>query len=263
MLSGAPTKFPNILLVAGPGVGKTHFCSALAAALEIEKHEVSSSTSDPILLCGLSPPYKAARPGKIAQALAIKSNEDKVANCLFFIDEIDKAGMPGRSDNGNTTSFFDQLLPALESGTQMFNDSYFGEKAGIHVGMCSWIMAANDLSLLPGYFVSRLNVYHIKNPGSEDLKAGLLKSIFENVLKTAPYAPFFVPVLSDEVTDLLSNSGQTPREIRRALELALERALSRYSEPPEAGSVWLSPEDFSFPVATQKRSIGFHAEVSK
>lgn len=263
MLSGAPTKFPNILLVAGPGVGKTHFCSALAAALEIEKYEISSTSSDPIQLSGLSPPWKAARPGKIAQSLAIKSNEDKVANCLFFIDEIDKAVMAGRSEGGSTTSFFDQLLPALESGTQVFYDSYFGEKAGIHVGMCNWIMAANDPSLIPSYFLSRLNVFYIKNPGSEHLKAGLLKSIFENVLKTAPYSPFFVPVLSDQVTDLLSNSGKTPREIRGALDLALERALSRYSEPPEAGSVWLSPEDFSFPVAAQKRSIGFHAEVCK
>ena len=264
MLSGAPTKFPNILLTSGPGLGKTLFLQEVGKILEIDTHVIASSSgsTDPLSLIGLARPWRSAAPGKIAHALAIKSNEEKAANCIFFIDEIDKAVMSGRSDNGNTTSFFDQLLNTLES-PYSFVDSYFGEKAAIFMGYSSWIFAANDISLIPKYFTSRCEIFEISSPGRSEYLDGLLASVFEKVLASAPYAPFFKPVLSDEVTDLLASSGHTPREIRRALELALERALSRYSEPPEAGSVWLSPDDFSLPVVSQKRSIGFHAEVCK
>lgn len=263
MLSGAPTKLPNILLVSGPGLGKTEFFKEVGRILDIESHLIASATQDPLALVGLAPPWKSAKPGKIAHALAIKSNEEKAANCIFFIDEIDKAGMSGKSDTGNSTSFFDQLLSSLES-PYSFVDSYFGEKAAINTEAFSWVFAANNLKLVPAYYLSRCEIFKIEPPNLEDWKSGgLLNSIFHKVLSSAPYAPFFVSTLSDEVTDLLASAGQTPREIRRALELALERALSRYSEPPEAGSVWLSPEDFSFPAAEKKRSIGFHAEVSR
>lgn len=263
MLAGAPTKFPPILLVSSPGLGKTEMVKEVGRMLEIESHLIASAAQDPLALVGLGKPWSGSSPGKVAQALAIKSNEDKAANCIFFIDEIDKAGMSGRSDKGNTTSFFDQLLSSLES-PYSFVDSYFGEKAAINTSMFSWIFAANNLENIPDYFRSRCEIFTISPPESGDYAGSdLLNSIFEKVLASAPYAPFFTPVLSEEVADKLANSGQTPREIRRALELALERALSRYSEPPEAGSVWLSPDDFSLPVVSQKRSIGFHAEVCK
>jgi hypothetical protein len=263
MLAAAPTKFPPILLVSSPGLGKTELVKEVGRILDIESHLIASAAQDPLALVGLGKPWAGCAPGKVAQSLAIKLNEDKAANCIFFIDEIDKAGMSGKSDKGNTTSFFDQLLSSLES-PYSFVDSYFGEKAAINTSMFSWIFAANDLELVPTYFLSRCEVHIIENPNLEDWKSGaLLKSIFHKVLSSAPYASFFVPMLSEEVADKLAYSGKTPREIRRAIELALERALSRYSEPPEAGSVWLSPEDFSFPVASQKRSIGFHSEVCK
>lgn len=262
MLAGSHTKFPNLLLVGGPGLGKTAYIAKISTVLRIECHELSSMGNDHISLVGLRPPWKSAQPGTVANVFKINNDEEGTANKLIFIDEIDKASTMASSEQASSAGMFEQLLSSIESGTGKFVDSYLGNTLPLDVKFCSWVFAANDCTKIPQYFLSRTEQFFIENPSGEHFKKGLLASIFQSVLSSAPYSAFFVQRLSAEVIDLLAEAGKTPREIRRLLDESLEKSMSKYSAPPEMNSIWLTPEDFSLKSAPiKRRSIGFISDT--
>ena len=59
-----------------------------------------------------------------------------------------------------------------------------------------------------------------------------------------PYGGLFAPLLTSEVIDHLAESGMSPREIRRALEEAMEGAVCTFADTPARGSVRLTPGHF-------------------
>jgi hypothetical protein len=69
--------------------------------------------------------------------------------------------------------------------------------------------------------------------------------------------------LAGEVVDHLAESGMSPREIRRALEEAMEGAIGSYADTPGRGSVRLTPGHFKNKIAKPtRRSIGFIQEIA-
>lgn len=255
LLAGAATKLPNILLVGGAGAGKTTFIGKLAEILQLPFFQLASTANDPLKLTGLAPPWKGSAPGAIAKAFK-QVDGDSIGNPLIFIDEIDKAGQV--RGEGNTAGIYEQLLTAIEPSTGLFIDSYLGDKVPLSIGQCSWIFAANSIENIPLYFLSRTEVISIPMPDAEAYRQGLLDSIYERVLSSVPYSPFFVPMLPKEVTESLATAGKTPREVRRLLEEALEKSMSQFSVPPEQGSVWLMLQDLNLqPSQKPRRSIGF------
>lgn len=260
MLAGSAACFKPILLVGGAGLGKTAYLNRVAKTLALEFHELASTANDQISLVGLRPPWKGAGPGTLASIFKLGDTEEGTGNKLIFMDELDKAGtMASASDGASSAGIFEQLLTVLEAGTSSFTDSYLGQDLRLHLRFCSWVFAANDISVqVPEYFLSRVEVFHIERPSPEDYRAGLLDSLYRGVLESVPYAPFFTNQLSQEVIDLLSEIGLTPREIRRLLESSLERCMARFAVPPEMYSVWVTPDDLALkPKEGRRKSIGF------
>lgn len=260
MLAGSAACFKPILLVGGAGLGKTAYLNRVARTLALEFHELASTVNDSISLVGLKPPWKGAQPGTLASIFRLGEAEEGTGNKLIFMDELDKAGtMSSASDGASAAGIFEQLLTAIEAGTNSFTDSYLGQDLRLHLPYCSWVFAANDiLSNVPGYFLSRVEVFRIQPPSSEHYRIGLLDSLYHGVLESVPYAPFFVKQLSQEVIDLLSEVGLTPREIRRLLESSLEKCMARFTVPPDIESVWVTPDDLALkPKEARRKAIGF------
>ena len=263
-VAGSWAQIPPILLKGGPGTGKTTFSRALAACLGVDFFQIAAS-HDILKLTGLGPPWRGATVGAIAKVLGKSpsgNDEPGCGNPLILIDELDKAGGQIRSaDSGSSGGFFDQLL-CIESQNANLVDAYIGDSVPICVRYVSWIFTANDVEKIPDYLLSRMEIFDIGQPTPADYRSGLLNSLFGSLVDELPYGGLFAPVLADEVVDHLAESGMSPREIRRALEEAMERAVGSYSETPTKGSVHLIAGHFkSKNPAPRSRQIGFIQEV--
>lgn len=264
-VAGSWAQIPPILLKGGPGTGKTTFSRALAACLGVDFFQIAAS-HDILKLTGLGPPWRGATVGAIAKALGKSPNNDDdpgCANPVVLIDELDKAGGQIRSaDSGSSGGFFDQLL-CIEPQNANLVDAYLGDTVPICVRYVSWIFTANDAEKIPDYLLSRMEIFDIGQPTPADYRCGLLQSLYGSLVEELPYGGLFAPALAGEVVDHLAESGMSPREIRRALEEAMESAVCSYSETPAKGAVSLTQAHLKHKAAPpRQRSIGFIQEVA-
>ena len=87
MLTQAPLSVPPVLLLGGPGLGKTYVASRLADALGTSMARLAmNSISDTNLLLGHPSTWRGAKVGLLTRALV----ECETASPLYFMDEIDK-----------------------------------------------------------------------------------------------------------------------------------------------------------------------------
>jgi hypothetical protein len=264
-VAGSWAQIPPILLKGGPGTGKTTFSRALAACLGVDFFQIAAS-HDILKLTGLGPPWRGATVGAIAKVLGKSpsgNDEPGCGNPVILIDELDKAGGQIRSaDSGSSGGFFDQLL-CIEPQNANLIDAYVGDTVPICVRYVSWIFTANDVEKIPDYLLSRMEIFEIGQPTPADYRAGLLHSLFGSLVDELPYGGLFAPALTGEVVDHLAKSGMSPREIRRALEEAMEGAVGSFSETPTKGSVHLIAGHFkSKNPAPRSRQIGFIREIA-
>lgn len=263
-VAGSWAQIPPILLKGGPGTGKTTFSRALAACLGVDFFQIAAS-HDILKLTGLGPPWRGATVGAIAKALGKSPSGNEEPGCgnpVILIDELDKAGGQIRSaDSGSTGGFFDQLL-CIEPQNAQLVDAYVGDMVPICVRYVSWIFTANDTEKIPDYLLSRMEIFDIGQPTPADYRNGLLHSLYGALVDELPYGGLFAPALAGEVVDHLAESGMSPREIRRAMEEAMEGAVGGYADTPNRGSVRLTPRDFKNKIAKPtRRSIGFVQEI--
>ena len=137
-LTQTPLSVPPLLLLGEPGIGKSHFAGALAAALGSDVTAIAGATMlDNTTLTGSNPTWKGARPGKVASALL----DDRTSSPIILFDEIDKVhGWSGDRP-------LDALLGLLEpSDARAFQDDYLG--VPMQADGIIWICTANELTPL-------------------------------------------------------------------------------------------------------------------
>ena len=217
------------------GDRKNDFCRALATCLGVDFFQIAAS-HDILKLTGLGPPWRGATVGALAKALGKSpdgGDEQGCGNPVVLIDELDKAGGQIRSADGGGDGggFFDQLL-CIEPQNANLIDAFLGDTMPICVRYVSWIFTANNTEKIPDYLLSRIEIFDISQPTPADYRNGLLHSIFGSLVEELPYGGLFAPVLTSEVIDHLAESGMSPREIRRALEEAMEGAVCTYADTP-------------------------------
>lgn len=225
---GLPHRLAPILLLGGPGIGKTRFANALADLLGTPPPlflsvaaETNSST-----IAGSSTFWSNSSPGQLFESLAWgRAGHAPVANCLVVLDEIDKANTIGYSVLGPLYSlleehtaahFVDQSLPDLE-----FNAS--------HVRI---IATANDFEEVPGPLRSRMLIFQIAQPSSTQLVSIAREILLELVRKMRVQFSAELPAALDHrIADM------SPRSIKLSMEIAFARAVG-------AGREQLNAEDW-------------------
>ena len=211
MCANTSLSIPPLLLLGPPGVGKTYVARKIAEALDVPMAEYSfASGDDPGALAGHSQSWRAARPGMVAITLL----EELCASPVIFIDELDKAS-PLRDENPT-----DCLHALLEPGNAArFCDQFL--EFPMRADGVIWILTANDTTALRPSLLDRMLVLQVAAPTPAQQRAVVL-SIYDEVI-----LPYALVIEREPDGPVFARLGaMPPRQIRRALQLALPFAMA-------------------------------------
>jgi len=226
-----------ILLLGGPGIGKTHFARRVSQMLGTGYGFVPmSSLTAGWVLSGASSQWKNAKPGKVFETFL---NGD-YANPVMVVDEIDKASADGQYDP------LGALYELLEIQTAMRFTDEFAE-IPIDASGAVWFATANDASRIPEPLLNRMNVYEIEPPDAAG-SARIARSLYREIRESHDWGRQFPEMPSGSVVEKLALL--TPREMRRAVQAAFGNA-------KVSGRDELRPEDVDIQRGSRKSRIGF------
>ena len=226
-----------ILLLGGPGIGKTHFARRVSQMLGTGYGFVPmSSLTAGWVLSGASSQWKNAKPGKVFETFL---NGD-YANPVMVVDELDKASADGQYDP------LGALYELLETQTAARFTDEFAE-IPIDASGAVWFATANYAARIPEPLLNRMNVYEIEPPDAAG-SARIARSLYREIRESHDWGRRFPDAPSGSVVEKLALL--TPREMRRAVQAAFGNA-------KVSGRDELRPEDVDIQRGGRKSRIGF------
>ena len=199
-------RFPPLLLVGPPGIGKTEFMLSIAEDFKtrLEIVDVANAQTG-ATLAGSEAYWSNTKPGTIFTTLVF----GEVANPLIMLDEIDKS----RQDDVHRP--IAALLQLLENRqAQEFHDLSVPEVA-IDASHIIWIATANCLETIDSPIVDRFVVFHIKEPNKKQMPA-IVKNQYERFIKQNASGVFFEKNIRKDT--LIELCKYHPRNVRKILE---------------------------------------------
>lgn len=232
------------LLLGPPGVGKTRFLLELSKALGCDFYKIDmSSVTAGFVLSGNTSQWGGSKPGFVSQSL----RKSKVANPIFFVDEIDKTREYGSS---NPLNVFYTLLE--KHAANAFLDEYLN----VHFD-CShinWLASANYIENIDAAILSRMQVIHIDMPTDKEAQV-IAQSIYDELIEHKEWLPLFESKLSKAV--LTKMAGISPRQMSQVIEVACQRRFIRSKWKPGRNKLRLHANDVVIPSKSNKTPIGF------
>ncbi|MFZ2220485.1 MAG: AAA family ATPase [Rhodoferax sp.] len=141
-----------ILLLGGPGIGKTAFAMALSKTLGVQFKKINGAEPS-FALSGSHPTWTKSAPGIVMEQLALHD----CAAPLFLVDEVDKP-------SGDRYPLSSALLNLLEpENATAFQDEFF--QVNLNARHAIWILTANTTEGISAPLLSRMNVFNIPSPG--------------------------------------------------------------------------------------------------
>ncbi len=141
-----------ILLLGGPGIGKTAFAMELSKTLGVPFKKINGAEPS-FALSGSHSTWTKAAPGIVMEQLALHD----CAAPLFLVDELDKP-------SGDRYPLSSALLNLLEpENASTFQDEFF--QVSLNARHAIWILTANTTESVSAPLLSRMNVFNIPSPG--------------------------------------------------------------------------------------------------
>lgn len=216
-----------ILLLGGPGVGKTHFARRLARVMQTECELISmNALSAGFVITGSSASWRGAKCGKVAERLV----RGHYANPVVVLDEVEKASGSSQSD---PLAALYQLLEPETSRT--FRDEFIDVE--LDASRIFWVLTANSTEGIPAPLLDRMAVYEVPAPTPEQA-AGIAQRIYRALLRELNLSGFDQE-LEAKVLDRLA--PVSPRDLRKTLLDALGYAVAAGNGKVTAGDIHLRP----------------------
>lgn len=158
--TGAPPMIPPILLVGGPGMGKSHVALQIAQILGVPSHSLSYAASGAAgnVLSGSDKHWGNSSTGMVFEALS----DGEFANPVILLDEIDKAGNV-HTMSGQTRHPLNELLALLEPVTAREHRDKCAE-IRVDASHIVWVATANSLTGLSAPLLSRFKLIMVDKP---------------------------------------------------------------------------------------------------
>ncbi|MGZ5201190.1 MAG: AAA family ATPase [Telluria sp.] len=225
-----------ILLLGGPGVGKTHFAKRLAKVMQTDCELISMNTlSAGFVITGSSASWRGAKCGKVAERLV----RGQFANPVVVLDEVEKA--TGSSQSDPLAALYQLLEP--ETATA-FRDEFIDVE--IDASQIFWVLTANSLDAIPKPLLNRMAVYEVPAPTPEQA-AAIAQRMYRSLLRELNLQGF-EDALADAVLDKLA--PVSPRDLRKTLIDALGYAVA-------GGREHIELEDVRIKSTPGRSRIGF------
>jgi ATP-dependent Lon protease len=192
-----------VLLLGGPGVGKTHFAKRLARMMQTECELISmNALSAGFVITGSSASWRGAKCGKVAERLV----RGQFANPVVVLDEVEKAS--GSSQSDPLAALYQLLEPET---SKAFRDEFIDVE--IDASQIFWVLTANSTEGIPAPLLNRMAVYEVPAPTPEQA-AGIAQRMYQSLLHELNL-PGFEEKLTGAVLDKLA--AVSPRELRKIL----------------------------------------------
>lgn len=225
-----------ILLLGGPGVGKTHFAKRLARTMQTDCELISmNALSAGFVITGSSASWRGAKCGKVAERLV----RGEYANPVIVLDEVEKAS--GSTQSDPLAALYQLLEPETACA---FRDEFID--VDIDASQIFWVLTANSVEGIPHPLLNRMAVYEVPAPTPAQATA-IAQRIYTGLLAELNLAAFD-PRLGDVVLDRLA--GVSPRDLRKTLLDALGHAVT-------AGREHVAAADIRVKATPGKGRIGF------
>jgi ATP-dependent Lon protease len=225
-----------ILLLGGPGVGKTHFAKRLAKVMQTECELISmNALTAGFVITGSSASWRGAKCGKVAERLV----RGQFANPVVVLDEVEKAS--GSSQSDPLAALYQLLEPET---SRAFRDEFID--VDIDASQIFWVLTANSTEGIPHPLLNRMAVYEVPAPTPEQA-AGIAQRIYAGLLRELNL-PAFELALAETVLDKLA--AVSPRDLRKTLLDSLGYAVA-------AGRDHVVVEDVRLKPTPGKGRIGF------
>ena len=216
---GEPIRLRPTLLVGKPGGGKSRLARRLAESLDVGLHRYDAAGSGDNTFGGT--PRRWSSGEHCAPLEAVRRFE--IANPWILIDEIDK-GASG-SQNG---SLVNALLPLLDGETSARYPDPFVQ-IDVDLSKVSYVLTANNDTLLPSPLRDRLRVVRLPEPDVEHLPA-LARGVVADIAKERGGDVRWFPALEDG--ELAVVEGLWPGGSVRRLRAIVERILAHREQRP-------------------------------
>ncbi|QNA88032.1 AAA family ATPase [Massilia sp. Dwa41.01b] len=192
-----------ILLLGGPGVGKTHFAKRLARAMGTDCELISmNALSAGFVITGSSASWRGAKCGKVAERLV----RGQYANPVVVLDEVEKA--TGSSQSDPLAALYQLLEPET---ARAFRDEFIDVE--VDASQIFWVLTANSVEGIPAPLLNRMAVYEVPAP-TPDQAAGIAQRMYASLLEELNLTGFDA-LLGDAVLDKLA--PVSPRDLRKTL----------------------------------------------
>jgi ATP-dependent Lon protease len=225
-----------ILLLGGPGVGKTYFAKRLARVMQTDCELISmNALSAGFVITGSSASWRGAKCGKVAERLV----RGKYANPVIVLDEVEKAS--GSSQSDPLAALYQLLEPETACA---FRDEFIDVE--IDASQIFWVLTANTTEGIPHPLLNRMAVYEVPAPTPEQA-AGIAQRMYAGLLRELKLSAFEAP-LSDAVLARLADVS--PRDLRKTLLDGLGYAVADGRERVLAADIRIKP-------ALGRKRIGF------
>ena len=163
----APFQTPPLILLGGPGIGKSRWARDLAQTFAVPALDIDIGAANGAVfaLSGVERGWGNAGPGRLARSLL----STHVANPLVIIDELDKIPASVTTARGTSLPGAAEVLKSMiepataKAWTCPFYQLPFDLR---HV---SWVMTTNSLVGIPPSLLDRCRIVHIPDPTPDHL----------------------------------------------------------------------------------------------
>jgi adenylate kinase family enzyme len=210
-----PVTLKPVLLVGGPGAGKSRLVRRLGELLRLYVYRFDGASSHDGMFGGMSKGWSSSQPSAPARAV----EQAKHANPIVMIDEIDKAAQ----DSSRNGSLANSLLPFLDPETaRRFRDPSLD--AELDLSRVTVIATANDDTHLPAPLKDRFRIIRVPDPTLAHLPA-LAANVMRELAASDEARTHDEPLADDELEVIgraWKRSGMSMRKLQKIVGATLE-----------------------------------------